>query len=365
MPTEPTSAQKVPDYASLFEGLVFAAIVIDPDGNIADLNHAAEMQLGKSKKRLIGVSAKENIELFDSRIVDRLVGNDSPLVARNVKLRANGEERQINLSISPLTSYPGWQVLTLSDTGRNDLDDQSDQGAASTGPPSILAHEIRNPLAAIRGAAQLVSRKLKPSDRSLGKVITDEVDRIARLIDRVQQLGGPSNEELRPTNLHEAIRSALATIRAGGLDGIELSEEFDPSLPPVLADRDLLEQTLLNLIGNAVDVLRDGDQPAPKITVGTRFESKFMLGSGHDGQPVKLPIKICVTDNGPGVDDALKDHIFEPFVTSKKSGQGLGLALVRKLVRDMKGRITYERNGREGLTHFCIHLALADGSEGS
>lgn len=348
-----------PDHAAQIEGLVFAVLLIDGEGRIAQTNHAAEMLLGKSEKRLAGELLTEIVTVHERRVLDHLMKPDASLVARDTSLLVNGQEQRVNLTLSPLATHPGWRVVTLSDAGRDDAAHEQDGNGAGVGAPAILAHEIRNPLAAIRGAAQLAARKLEPKDRGLARVITDEVDRIARLIDRMQQLGRSTPEELGPTNLHEAIRSAVATVRAAGTGDIAFEEEFDPSLPPVLANRDALEQVLINLLSNARDALLGADVPEPRIVVRTRFVSGFAFSAVRLGRSVKLPIEITVTDNGPGIDEGLRDHVFEPFVTSKKSGQGLGLALVRKLVRDMQGRIGYERDTRMGLSHFRVHLAVA------
>jgi len=157
--------------------------------------------------------------------------------------------------------------------------------------------------------------------------------------------------------LHEAVRRAISVISATGDDGIELVEEFDPSLPDVLGNEDGLVQVLLNLVANARDACRESR--SPRIVIRTRFVSGLVLTAIRLGRPVKLPIEVRVSDNGPGIDKALRDHIFEPFVTSKKNGQGLGLALVNKLVRDMDGRISHERDDSEGWTHFKVHLPVA------
>ena len=149
----------------------------------------------------------------------------------------------------------------------------------------------------------------------------------------------------------------LAVIDAAGGSGIGIEEEFDPSLPPVLGSPDGLVQVLINLIANAREACRDVARP--RIVVRTRFASGLQLHAGKAGRPVRLPIELRVSDNGPGVDPAMRDHIFEPFVTTKKTGQGLGLALVRKLVRDMNGRIGHERDDAAGWTHFRVHLPLA------
>lgn len=340
-------------------GLIFAIILIDQESRVVEINHAAEMLLGRSEKRLAGQPISEVVELLDARVQEHLAQPDASLIARDISMFVDGQEHRVNLTISPLSAHPGWKVVTLSDTGRDDAAHEQDGEGASLGAPAILAHEIRNPLAAIRGGAQLVARKLEPKDRGLARMITDEVDRIARLIDRMQQLGRSTPELLSAVNLHEAIRSAIGTVRAAGNDGVEIVEEFDPSLPPVLANQDALEQVLINLISNACDALRSSEAEEPQVWVRTRFVSGFAFSAVRLGRSVKLPIEITVTDNGPGIDEALRDHVFEPFVTSKKSGQGLGLALVRKLVRDMQGRIGHERDTRLGLTHFRIHLALA------
>jgi two-component system nitrogen regulation sensor histidine kinase GlnL len=188
-------------------------------------------------------------------------------------------------------------------------------------------------------------------------MITDEVDRIASLIDRMQSLGKRAAEPIASFNLHEAVRNALATVRAAGLGEAALREEFDPSLPAVLGNRAALEQVIVNLVANARDACAAAG--AGTITVRTRFVSGLIFSAIHPGRSVRLPIELTVSDDGPGIDPSLRDHVFEPFVTSKPGGQGLGLALVRKLVRDMDGRIAHERDECACLTHFRIHLPAA------
>lgn len=346
-----------PGPAAQIGGMIFAVLLLDGEGRVVEANQAAENMLGQSAKRLQGQRIIDCLHLHDQRVIERLDLNEASLVARNVGFSSGGREVQANLTMSPLPTHPGWRVLTLSDGGRSDERSEEGSGAATLSAPAILAHEIKNPLAAIRGAGQLVGRKLNPEDRPLARMITDEVDRIARLIDRMQQLGSTVVEPAAPCNPHEAIRSAITTIRAAGNDEVEIVEEFDPSLPPVLASRDALEQVLINLISNARDAARTNQ--APCVTVKTRFVGGLNFSSVRSGKAVQLPIEISVIDNGPGVAEKLREHIFEPFVTSKKSGQGLGLALVRKLVRDMDGRISLHRDVQEQLTHFRLHLPMA------
>lgn len=337
-------------------GLLFALLLIDPNMRVIELNQAAETMLGKSAKRLVGKNLLQVIGPLDPRVEHRLASNEAALVAREITVTTGETERRINLTASPLVTHPGWRVITLSELGHEESGND-DQLASTMGAPSILAHEIKNPLAAIRGAAQLASRKLSGADTKLSGMITDEVDRIVRLIDRMQQLSARNTEVAESFNPHAAIRSAIATVRAAGTAKVEIIEEFDPSLPPVLANRDALEQVLINLISNARDAVSTAGQG--QVTVRTRFISGLAFSAIRLGRAVRLPIEIAVSDNGPGVDPVMRDHIFEPFVSSKQSGQGLGLALVRKLVHDMNGSISHERNARRGLTRFRVHLPMA------
>lgn len=359
----PVGSGTQPDARAQIAGLIFAMLLIDGEGRIAEVNHAAEDLLGTSANRLIGKMLVERIGPLDPRVEARLAGGDDGLVARDLAIRVGGGEIRINLTASPLGGYQGWRVVTMSQIGHDDPASPSG-GDAMLGAPAVLAHEIKNPLAAIRGAGQLAERKLAPADKKLARMITDEVDRIARLIDRMQQLGSTRTGPVDACNPHEAIRAAVATMRAADAERgeVDIREEFDPSLPPVLANRDALEQVLINLISNARDAAcRDGVRGA--ITVQTRFASGLAFSAIRNGRAVPLPIEITVSDNGPGIDPALRDHVFEPFVSSKPSGQGLGLSLVRKLVRDMHGNVSHERDSRAGLTHFRLHLPQAP-SEG-
>lgn len=354
---ELTDAQ--PDARSQIAGLIFAVILIDGEGRIVEANHAAENLLGTSANRLIGMPLSERIGPLDVRVQARLGLTDEALVARDLSITLGEAEVRINLTVSPLGGFPGWRVVSMSQVGHDDAAHQKG-GEAMLGAPAVLAHEIKNPLAAIRGAGQLVARKLPHADKKLARMITDEVDRIARLIDRMQQLGSTRTGPVEACNPHEAIRAAVATMRAAVTDGgeFEIREEFDPSLPPVLANRDALEQVLINLISNARDAACVKGASG-EISVQTRFVSGLAFSAIRHGRAVPLPIEITISDNGPGIDPALRDHVFEPFVSSKPSGQGLGLSLVRKLVRDMNGNVSHDRDPRAGLTHFRLHLPQA------
>lgn len=349
-----TSALAAPDAASQLASFTFAVILLDPRNTIAHVNPAAEEMLARSVHRLVGIPVSEAIRLSDPRVQDSLLQGDAPLVARDVVVTAANKERRVNLTSSPLLTHPGWRAVTLSEAGKGS---EERDAPLELRAPAILAHEIKNPLAAIRGASQLLARRLGPGDKPLAAIITAEVDRIAGLIDRMQELGSAPPVAPGTCNLHEAIRSAMASVRAARGDWVELVEEFDPSLPPVAANSAALAQILINLIGNACDACMGLERP--QVAVRTRFVSGLAYNVVRLGKATRLPVEIVVSDNGRGIDADLRDHVFEPFVTSKPGGQGLGLALVRKLVRDMGGRISYDRDERAGLTSFRVNLAVA------
>jgi len=346
--------------------LPLAVILLAPGRKLAGANPAAEQLLGQSFRRLEGRSLDEFIRFDEPRLADRLGECDARLYARATGLLTPVQpRRQVDVTMAPLIDQPGWQVMTLHDIGGSETM-RGNAAASEDGvlrAPDVLAHEIKNPLAGIRGAAQLLGRKLAGADLALTGLIADEVDRIAKLIDQMQSLSRRTAPRLGPCNLHQAVRRARQVIEAGGT-APAITEEFDPSLPPVMGNNDALVQVLINLIANAVEALRD--TPAPRIVIRTRFASGLQLHSAVDGTAVPLPIELRVSDNGPGIDPAMRDHLFEPFATTKNSGQGLGLALVRRLVRDMNGRTGYEREQAhereqaDSWTHFRVHLSVAE-----
>jgi two-component system nitrogen regulation sensor histidine kinase GlnL len=351
------AAAGLPDPRDQIAGLTFALVMLAPDLTIAQVNPAAENLIGRSARRLIGQKFLDVVTFAENRIIDRLMGEEAQLVARGLAIEVDRRTSLVNLTVSSLAGHPGWRVVTLSDAGQGERFGDEDRGGGALRGPAVLAHEIKNPLSAIRGAAQLVARKLGESERALTDLITDEVDRIAQLIDRMQRLGREQPDPVAPLNLHEAIHRACDIVSAASGSGIPIREEFDPSLPPVLANEGALVQVLINLITNARDACEGAREP--EIVLRTRFVSGLVMNVMRLGRPVKLPIEVQVSDNGPGIDSALRDHIFEPFVSSKKNGQGLGLALVNKLVRDMDGRIGHERDEAGGWTHFRVHLPMA------
>ena len=345
-----------PDAREQIAGVSFAMLLIGPDLAIVEANPAAESMIGISARRLAGRSLLEIVDFDQKPLIDKLRNGETQLIVRGLELKFAQTSVRTNLTVSPLPAHPGWRVVTLSDTGQGERLNDEERRSNLRGP-AVLAHEIKNPLAAIRGAAQLLGRKAQEGQLPWTRLIADEVDRIAALIDRMQRLGREPAEPIGPVNLHTAIHRAYETVQIATDLKVGWREEFDPSLPPVLANEGALVQVLVNLMANARDAC--SGMAEPQVVVRTRFVSGLVMNVMRLGRSVKLPIEITVSDNGPGIDPSVRDHIFEPFVSSKPNGQGLGLALVQKLVRDMDGRITYERDDAGGWTRFHIHLPMA------
>jgi two-component system, NtrC family, nitrogen regulation sensor histidine kinase GlnL len=245
-------------------------------------------------------------------------------------------------------------------------------GKSGAAAAALLAHEIKNPLSGIKGAAQLLERSAGGDASRFTQLICAEVDRIAALIDRMQDLSREQALQTQAQNLYPAIFQARDSAQAGFAQGIVIEEDYDPSIPDVWIDHDAMVQIILNLLKNAAEAL--STLPDPRIRISTAYRHGLSYSAVAGANPVPLPVELTISDNGPGVPAALVDDMFTPFVTGAKlagsgtiestktsdhGGQGLGLALVEKLVRDMGGLVRYRRGITPALTHFDIHLPIA------
>jgi two-component system, NtrC family, nitrogen regulation sensor histidine kinase GlnL len=272
-----------------------------------------------------------------------------------------GGERIVDLQTAPLGDDGKFvMLLLLRRSMAHKLGHQlTHQGAARSvsGMASMLAHEIKNPLAGIRGAAQLLEPTLPDADRALARLICDETERIRKLVDQMEVFSDERPLERQPVNIHVVLDRVKKLVLAEAGSFLTVKEEYDPSLPSVFGNADQLVQVYLNLAKNAADVLRESGDGG-EILFTTAFRPGMKLQVAGTPERVSLPLEICIHDNGKGVPEDLAPHIFEPFVTSKPQGRGLGLALVAKVVRDHGG--TVECQPRRRGTTFRTLLPMID-----
>lgn len=343
----------------LFQAHPVATFLLSPDNFILSVNQAAEQLVNAGRAAIIGRPLFDIVRP-ESEQVDRLRASDQRAYLAHAVAVAIGSAAPALLDL---------QLVSLGDTGNRlltlapviaagellALGNRSGNRTAAAAA-SLLAHEIKNPLAGIRGAAQLIARQPAADTARFTTLIVAEVDRIAALIDRMQHFSRGQPLRCEPTNIYPALAQGIDSIRAGYGDGITLIEDFDPSIPPAFANHDAIVQIVMNLLGNAADALR-GRKDA-RIRVSTSFRHGLLLDQNSGKGRLAVPIEICVADNGPGIDPELGDAIFEPFVTSKRDGQGLGLALVARLAQDMGGAVQVRR--KDEWTQFRLHLPAAN-----
>jgi two-component system nitrogen regulation sensor histidine kinase GlnL len=271
----------------------------------------------------------------------------------------------ITVQCSPLPEEPGAVLLVMQDaSAARALDRQlAFRGAARSvsGMAAILAHEVKNPLSGIRGAAQLLEASVGPADRELAELIRDEADRIRALVDRMEVFGEKPIQR-NGVNIHRVLEHVRKLAQSGFAAHVHFQETYDPSLPPVWGNRDQLVQVVLNLVKNAAEAVTHEGNNHPEILLSTGFQHGMRIAVPGTSARVDLPLCVVVRDNGPGIPDDIRPHLFEPFVTSRPTGSGLGLALVAKIVGDHGGLI--EVDSRPGRTEFRLHLPVITDEEG-
>ncbi len=313
-------------------------IMVDDAGRISFANWEAEAFFGSSAAHL----ARQTLESYVPfgspllRLIEQVRERRAPVNGYRVDMSTPklGADKLVDVYAAPKGGEEGPIVVLLQERSMADKIDRqlTHRGAARsvTGLASMLAHEIKNPLSGIRGAAQLLESSVSAEDRALTRLIRDETDRIVSLVDRMEVFSDERPVDREPVNIHSVLDHVKAIAQAGFARNVKFSENYDPSLPPVFANRDQLVQVFLNLVKNAAEAV--AEEPAGEIRLTTAYRPGISLSVAGSREKVSLPLEFCVQDNGPGVPTDLLPHLFDPFITTKTNGSGLGLALVAKIV---------------------------------
>lgn len=355
----PPEVKAAPDPSDVLVALQTAILIIDPAGTIFDVNAAAEAALNISATHLRGRPLSRVLTLppgFDA-------SSDGPFAAYEVTLSTvRGTSFRADFVVTPFADWKGWHLVAIHGAASAYRMGHRLERAGGTrsaiGVAAMLAHEIKNPLSGIRGAAQLLEGRASEDDTRMTRLIRSEVDRIAALLDQMEGFTDTRPRTPAPDNIHEIIDHARQVAQNGfGID-MKIVESYDPSLPPVLVHRDSLVQILLNLLKNAAETAVEGQTRTVRLT--TAYRQGVSLAAETGQRKRSLPIELCVIDDGPGAPTELAEDMFDPFVTTKKTGRGLGLALADKLMRDMGGIIQYAREGEPEMTVFRLLLQRAE-----
>ena len=362
--TDSSADVAAPSAGAILGALADAVLVIDGDDCLRYANPAAEQFFHAGTRHLQG------------RELGDLVQYDSPLLALAAKARdgasavteynvdvlsPHSDARAVDVQMAAMVDQPGWVVVSLRERSiAHKLNCQLTHlgaGRSVAGLAATLAHEVKNPLAGIRGAAQLLEHDVDGMGRELTRLIIDETDRICKLVDRMEVFSDDHPLERTSVNIHRVLDHVRRAATSGFARHVRFIENYDPSLPPVMGDHDQLVQVFLNLLKNAAEAVpADGGE----IALGTAFQPGLRLAApGGEGR-LRLPLVATVQDNGGGIPDDLRTSLFEPFITSKTLGTGVGLPLVAKIIGDHGGAVEFASD--PGSTVFRVMLPFHNGA---
>ncbi|MCW9043049.1 MAG: ATP-binding protein [Pseudopelagicola sp.] len=341
---------------AIWNSLPIPALLVDPDELIENINPAAESFLNASTKAMRGVPVWDKITVDAplENALRRSRDHGTPLFVNDVDIgTGEGPPIQGNIKIAPVSNKPGYMLFLITSrelAGRMTRSHGVKSSAKSAiGMAEMLAHEIKNPLAGITGAAQLLSMGLEAEDLEFTDLIVEESRRIVKLLEQVEQFGNLSPPQQNAVNIHDVLDRARRSALVGFGAHMKIVEDYDPSLPLALGDADQLLQVVLNLLKNASEAA----QESGTIRLHTYYDHSFRMRRS-DGSGKPLPLQVEVIDDGPGLPQDIKGDVFDPFISGRENGTGLGLALVSKIISDHDGLITVD--SVPGRTVFRISL---------
>ncbi len=361
-PAPPSSV----DPAAVLNAVAAAVLVLDVDTGIRYANAAAEQLFDSGAAHLCQMNLRDLMPP-DSPVfplIGQALDDGASISEYGVVLDTpRTGHRTVTLQVSPLPEEEGWVVLSLHEhsialkigqqlTHRN-------AARSVTGMAAILAHEVKNPLSGIRGAAQLLEQSCATEDRVLTQLICDEADRIVALVDRMEMFSDQGAIERAPVNIHQVLEHVRRVAENGFGRHVRFVEQYDPSLPRVHGHRDQLIQVFLNLVKNAAEAV-----PAEggEIVLSTAYQHGVRIAVPGSDSRLHLPLLVSVQDNGPGIPEDLRAHLFDAFVTTKPSGNGLGLALVAKIVGDHGGIIEFDSVPRRTVFRVMLPIVSDEGA---
>lgn len=349
--------------AHVLGALASAVLVVGADNALLYANAAAEQMFAMSHsslaKALITDILPQDSPVFP--LIAQVRGGMSAVTEHGLALDTpRTGQRLVNVQAAPMieANLAGTVVLSFYERSIADQIDHRlthrDAARSIAAMSSMLAHEIKNPLSGIRGAAQLLEGGVSDQDRELTSMIQEEADRIKGLVERMEVFSDTAPIVARPLNIHQVLDRVRQLASHGFAKSVRFVEAYDPSLPAVLGDRDQLIQVFLNLVKNAAEAapIEGGE-----IVMKTAYQHGVRFAMPGSQSRVHLPLSITIQDNGPGIPDDLQEHLFDPFVTTKASGSGLGLALVAKIIGDHGGVI--DLTSRPGRTQFRVLLPMS------
>jgi two-component system nitrogen regulation sensor histidine kinase GlnL len=355
-----------PDGSAVLNALPDPVLVIGPDDSIFYANNAAE-QLFRYSRAYLRERTLADLIPHDSPVlllVERIRRGESSMSQHGVRLETPRiGEHLVRVDGAPMADQSGSVVLTIKEQSVAGKIDRSlthrDSTRSISAMAALLAHEIKNPLSGVRGAAQLLEQSVSGDDAQLTRLIVEETDRVVALIDRMEAFTGDTDlDDSGPVNIHEVLERVLTLGKAGFASHVRFTEQYDPSLPPVHGNRDRLIQVFLNLVKNAAEAVPEN---GGEIAIATAYQHGVRLQAPGGDMPMQLPLVVTIQDNGPGIPDDLRRHIFDPFVTTKPGGTGLGLPLVAKLIGDHGGVIDLDSRPRRTVFRIMLPIAREEG----